>query len=66
MDREDVEIPLVKCIGETSKAILVLVDGDEKVWLPRSQVSESSEVRREGDEGNLVIPEWLAEEKGLL
>lgn len=48
----------------TDKAILVEVDGEE-AWIPQSQIDDESEVWKDGDEGTLVIPLWLAEAKGL-
>lgn len=44
----------------TEKAYLLEIGG-EKVWIPKSQV-----VRIDWDNGELVIPRWLAEEKGLI
>lgn len=49
---------------ETDLAILVS-DGGEPVWLPKSQV----EVEPAASPSGLVsvtLPEWLAEEKGLI
>lgn len=51
-------------LKETEAAILIDVDGDE-IWIPKSQIHEDSQVRELGDRGELVIPEWLAIEKGL-
>lgn len=50
---------------ETDRGLLVRIDG-ETAWLPKSQLSDDSEVRRAGDKGDLVIPRWLAEDKGLV
>lgn len=61
---EPVEIAVTEVIAETDKAILCVVD-DEDVWIPISQIDDASEVWEYGDEGTLVIPRWLAEEKGL-
>ena len=44
---------------ETDKAFLVDAGGEEKVWLPKSQVEDN------GD-GTFAMPEWLATEKGLI
>lgn len=55
----------VKCTAETPDAILVEIDGDEH-WIPKSQVSEDSEVYEEGGEGKLVITTWIATQKGLV
>lgn len=62
---EPVEIAVTDVIAETVMAILCVIEG-EHVWIPQSQIDGSSEVWKYGDEGTLVIPRWLAEEKGLL
>lgn len=50
---------------ETSKGgLLVDCDGEE-VWIPQKMIDDKSEVYQKGDEGELVIPLSLAEEKGL-
>lgn len=43
---------------ETERAFLIF-DGDQEVWLPKSQVERN-------DDGTFTLPEWLAKEKGLL
>lgn len=50
---------------QTPEAFLVSETGDAKkaVWLPKSQVEV--EVIR-GDIVEVTMPEWLAEEKGLI
>jgi len=65
MDRNSVEFSDVKAIAETEVALLCEVDGEE-VWLPKSQVQDESEVWQKGDEGTLVVSEWIAKQKGLL
>lgn len=60
-----VSIKGVVCKRETDKALLCIID-DEEHWIPKSQVDDDSEVYAEGDEGKLVITEWIAEQKGLL
>lgn len=49
---------------KTQKAILVDVDGED-YWIPLSQVDDESEVYESGDQGDLVITEWIAQQKGL-
>ncbi|KKK69905.1 hypothetical protein LCGC14_2929390, partial [marine sediment metagenome] len=49
----------VNCVGETDKAIKVLI-GLEEIWIPQSWVHDDSEVWGQGDEGTLVLPEWAA------
>lgn len=52
------------CTAATAKAILVLIEG-KQYWIPQSQIDDESEVWRKGDEGTLVISEWIAYEKGI-
>ena len=61
---EGVKFPNTKVIRATAKALLVLIE-DEEVWIPVSQITDDSEVWQEGQEGLLVITEWIAEQKGL-
>lgn len=53
---------------ETDKALLVRFEEDprEEVWIPKSQISEESEVYEKGTSGKLVIKKWFAKEKGWL
>lgn len=59
-----------KVIHTSERALKVHVEGtplwmDE--WVPKSQLhKEENECWQLGDEGMLVIPEWLAKEKGWL
>lgn len=46
-------------------ALWVLVDG-RRYCIPYSLIDDDSEVYRPGDEGELIIPWWLAEEKGMV
>jgi hypothetical protein len=48
-----------KIVRETPKAYLADLDGDEPVWLPKSQVFFYE------DAGNFSIPRWLAEKHDL-
>lgn len=54
-------------VKETEKAICVEV-GDipfrERIWLPKSQL-KGNVVAEEGDEIEVNLPRWLAEEKEL-
>lgn len=47
---------------ETDLAIL-FYDGDRETWLPKSQLED---ITRYSDEVEIVIPRWLAEERGLI
>ena len=60
------EFPDTKVLRQTPKAILVEIpDCDEALWIPQSQVDDESEVWEEGQEGTLIISQWIAQEKGL-
>lgn len=59
---EDIEIA-VQVLQETEKACLVY-EGTKKVWISRSVINGYTE-----DRGRIVsvfIPDWLAEQKGLI
>lgn len=49
---------------ETDRAVLVSDTGDkaDAVWLPKSQV----EIEEYGTCHMVTLPEWLAEERGLI
>jgi hypothetical protein len=52
--------------AQTDKAILVSDDGDKRhaVWLPLSQITiHDTQVHAVCD---IVLPEWLAKDKGLI
>lgn len=51
-------------IKDTGLALLCNVDG-RIVVIPKSQIREGSEVKKQGDEGALVIPEFLAAQKEI-
>ena len=62
--REPYRIDHVKAVRQLDKSLLVLVAG-KKVVIPQSLIDADSEVWREGDQGTLVIPEWLAIDRGI-
>lgn len=62
---DKVKFPGCKAIAQTDRALRVVIDG-EKYWIPQKQIHDDSEVYKDGDEGELVISEWIAKEKGLL
>lgn len=59
-----VEIEDVTVKKATDKALLVDTEMGE-VWIPKSQLCEDSDELTEGAPGTLMIPQWLADEKGL-
>lgn len=55
----------VQALRATGRALLVrFCDGDE-VWVPKSLIGPDSEVEEPGDEGDLSVAEWWADEKEL-
>jgi hypothetical protein len=62
---EKVRLPDVVAVKATERALLVRIEGKEH-WIPQGQIDDESEVWREGDEGELVVSEWIATQKGLV
>ena len=61
------EIEDVVCILETKDAVLCRLEATGKeFWVPKSLISDDSEVYKLGTDGKLVIPEWLAVENELV
>lgn len=59
------------CCAETPKAIQVLLidDGEDKLWIPKSVVHDDSEVyglASDRNEGQLVVQKWWAEKEGYV
>jgi len=55
-------------VAATAAALLCDIDGEE-IWIPKSELGGGSEITEDstpGDEGTIVIPGWLAEERGLV
>lgn len=63
--KEPHEVPGVRVRKEARGALLVQLEDGRLIWVPKSQIDEASEVWAEGDEGTLVIPEWLAIDRGI-
>lgn len=64
MSDDEVRIPNVVGKHETEKAVLCVIDGEEK-WIPKSQISDDSDVYGKGHEGDLIVTEWFAKKEGL-
>ncbi len=63
-ENRTVTISKVRALRATERAVLCEIDGDEH-WIPKSQIDDDSEVYDAGHEGDLVITEWIATQKGL-
>jgi len=63
---EGEDVGLGTCVKETAKALLIMLTHpqDDMRWVPKSQVSPSSEVRRRGDSGVVIIAAWIARKNG--
>ena len=59
-----VRIENVRAIYATASALKVEIDGQE-YWFPNSQIDDDSEVYKEGDEGALIVSQWIADQKGV-
>lgn len=55
----------VTVVRETDNALLVDIEGKEH-WIPKSQIDDDSEVYALGTDGDLVVSEWIALQKGLI
>jgi len=55
----------VTCLAESDRAIRVEIEGDQAVWIPKSQVDDESEVKAPGDEGRLVVTKYIVEQREL-
>lgn len=66
------EIPDAKCIDQRKnweEIISILVKApffDMPEWIPWGQVHDISPVWHKGDEGTLIVTDWLAEKRGWL
>lgn len=67
LDRDDTTTFDVDAVeAESEKAILVEIEG-EKVWVPKSQIHDDSEVySKASGGGELVVSTWWATKKGLV
>jgi hypothetical protein len=68
---EPVEIEDCKCerLSASGKAVLITRDGGsdyQAEWIPCALIRDESEAYKPGTDGVLVIPQWLAEEKGFV
>lgn len=62
---EDVEFESAAGLRDTPKALLVQLSDKRHVWVPKSQISEDSEVYAPGHTGSLLVSEWWCSREGL-
>ncbi len=69
MSREQTTVKVdveIKRNRPNEDAVLVS-DGDQDVWIPRSQIKDQEDDDlEEGEDTSIWIPEWLAINKGLV
>ena len=68
-DVDPVECGDFEVVAMTSMALLLTDHCGVQVWIPKSQICDESDLASNcgvGDEGVLIIPEWLAIDKGLV
>jgi len=56
----------VKEVTVVSQRAILVSNGKVEAWIPRGQIGYKSEVKEKGDSGLLLIPEWIAKERGLI
>lgn len=59
-------VPDCICVDSSVSALLVWVPGKGTLWFPESNIAPESEIHKIGDQGKLIITQWLAKEKHLL
>lgn len=52
--------------AETDKALMVDAGFDKDHWVPKSQILDYSDDYKLGDTIEIELPEWLAEDKGMI
>lgn len=55
----------VTVVKETESALLCMINGEQH-WIPKSQIHDDSEVYNDDTEGELVVSQWIAEQRGLV
>lgn len=64
----DTSLGEYECVHETERALKCVEVGsppEDAIWVPKSVVSDDSEVYKKGNIGELVVAEWFAEKEGL-
>lgn len=63
-----------RCLAESAEAFqielsdpeVIALTGDRVHWIPKSQIHDDSEVYEVFGQGELVVREWFAEQRGWL
>lgn len=60
-----IDIDIDGITHQTDRAILIKIDDDE-IWLPKSQVKFTADPKDPELTKTVHVPEWLAQDKGLI
>lgn len=64
--REAEKIEVSVTFKRLSDRALLVNDGDKDIWLPLSMVEGDFLEAEPGDTLELLLPEWMAKEKGMI
>lgn len=62
---EPVEFEDVVVVGENRVCWHMIFESDVDTWIPKSQLLEGSDELEVGGSGTVIVPRWLAEDRGL-
>ena len=60
-----VHLNVTEIIGETDKALKLLLDEGEEIWVPRSVVCDADDYALGDQELTISVARWFAEKEGL-
>ena len=63
--KDKAKFPGVTSLRATASALLCRIDGKDH-WIPQSQIDDDSELWEAEQEGELIVSQWFAEQKGLV
>ena len=61
---DQVTISGCTAIAETDKALLITYSDGEDFWVPKSQITQDSEVYEKDGVGDLIVTAWWAKKTG--
>lgn len=56
-------------VKKTEKSMLIRLEDNREEWIPLSQVDDNYDITAdsaEGDEGEIGLTEWIADQRGLI
>jgi hypothetical protein len=65
-DREVEKIEVAVTFKHITDRAVLVNDGDKDVWLPLSQVEYDFCDTEPGEAIEIIVPEWIAKDKGLI